>query len=129
MQVKTSQLKGLALNWAVAKAENHEWRCPWLLDKEGFAAWMGYELAWGNPTPDYSTDWSQGGPIIEREGIDLYYSTELDSWSAAIWEDQPGGGQLCFKQKDCPTALIAAMRCRVANEYGDTIEIPESLFL
>ena len=49
--MKTSKLQGAALDWAVAKCE----------DKQGKG------LDWVPPA--YSTDWAQGGAIIERERI------------------------------------------------------------
>jgi hypothetical protein len=56
MPMKTSELTGAALDWAVAKCE-------------------GVLMRWERSTHDEapleyspSTDWAQGGPIIEREG-------------------------------------------------------------
>ena len=85
------------------------------------------EVAWENVPLPYSTDWSQGGPIIEREGIDIYHREASTLWSAAIWRDLPGGGQLMCKQRDCPTPLIAAMRCFVASKLGDEVEVSDEL--
>lgn len=117
MKVKTSELIGAALDWAVAKCEGHKWRCPWLLEKEGYVAWRNYERAWGNPTPPYSTDWSQGGPIIEQWAIDLLYRDSV--WRAlrhvGDWPTMGSG----------PTPLVAAMRCYVSSRFGDEVEIPE----
>jgi hypothetical protein len=104
--MRTSELTGAALDWAVAKAIGE------------------YKPV---PVPNYSTDWAQGGPIIEREGI----STRWDSadyigdtltnvtWSAAPCdEDYSHTG---------PTPLIAAMRCYVASKLGGDVEIPNEL--
>jgi hypothetical protein len=49
--MKTSELTGHALDWAAAEC-----------------AGLSHRLHGHIP---YSTDWAQGGPIIEREGIDL----------------------------------------------------------
>ena len=51
MKIKTSELTGAALDWAVAKCEEFD-NGDWL--------------------PDYSTDWAAGGPIIEREWVSLW---------------------------------------------------------
>ena len=73
------------------------------------------------PNP-YSTDWAQGGQIIEREKIGLREPHEVkDRWYARITTDvtvfmQPG-----------PTPLIAAMRCFVASKLGDEAEVPDEL--
>lgn len=128
MKVKTSELIGPALDWAVAKCEGHQWRCPWLLEKEGYAAWNSYEHAWGSPTPEYSTDWSQGGPIIERELIcadagDGNYQGDK-KWAAWYANNVPVFADATITG---PTLLIAAMRCYVASKLGDEIEMPEGL--
>jgi hypothetical protein len=93
--MKTSELTGAALDWAVAKCE----------ELEG----VDYEFS---PT----TDWLQGGPIIEREVIDVW-STGIKNWGAANGH-RTGSG---------PTPLIAAMRCFVLSKLGEEVEIPEEL--
>ncbi len=113
-RVKTSELTGAALDWAVAQCEG----VSIAFDDEG-AADGQWEM--------YSTNWSQGGPIIEREGLDIYYSSEQKSWAAAKWVDLPGGGQLQHKQVGNHTALIAAMRCFVTSKLGNEVDVPEEL--
>jgi Protein of unknown function (DUF2591) len=113
--MKTNELTGAGLDWAVAKCEGHESRCSWILEKEGYAAWQAYEMAWGNPLPNYSTNWAQGGPIIERKGIAILQCPR--GWAARIGF----GGEYI----EGPTPLIAAMRCYVASKLGDDIEVPE----
>lgn len=64
-----------------------------------------------------STDWSQGGPIIEREWIDIQYDYPDDPWADDAWlafaryEGKIRGG-MWFG----PTPLIAAMRAFVASK-------------
>lgn len=65
--------------------------------------------------PHYSTDWAQGGPIIEREGIPTY---QVFSASGKMWR---AGGQIA------ETLLVAAMRCYVASKLGDEVEVPKEL--
>jgi hypothetical protein len=57
MKVKTNELSGQALDWAVAKCEGYQ-----TLMRRGKLETLFTENGW---TP--STDWAQGGPIIERE--------------------------------------------------------------
>ena len=128
MLIKTSELTGTALDWAVAHIDGYK------LTTDGITKLLekGDELLILGPHNSYlhyspSTDWAQGGPIIEREKIDSYYSTSTRLWAAAIWKDLSGGGQLEHKQTACPTALIAAMRCYVASKLGDEVEVPEEL--
>jgi hypothetical protein len=103
MKIKTSELTGAALDWAVAKCEG---LC------EGDFAWY-YDR---RNTFKYSTDWEQGGPIIERELL-------LLRPYGLSWECSMGG----INWLKGPTPLIAAMRCYVASKMGDEVEIPEEL--
>ncbi len=59
--------------------------------------------------PDrYSTDWSQGGPIIERQQIALL--APIAQTSDDLWQAYAGKGSARG-----PTPLIAAMRAYVAS--------------
>lgn len=103
--MKTSELIGPALDWAVG-------RCVGRVVTK-----YNYDTPY---TP--STDWSQGGPIIERERISL--SIKHDGWwLAQIYNINDDPRWLTLGQ----TPLIAAMRCYVASKLGDEVEIPEEL--
>ena len=72
----------------------------------------------------YSTDWAQGGPIIEREGMALNME-DTHEWRAAMWwDDEDSKGDILMVG---PTPLIAAMRCYVTSKLGDEVEIPLTL--
>lgn len=103
--VETSKLSGAALDWAVAKAVGH---VEGELHDDGY--WSG---------PDYSTDWSQGGPLIEKYVVSLR-GNEDRSWSAYFHHTEGTGGH-----RNC--ALIAAMRAIVAAELGLEAEVPVEL--
>ena len=107
MIIKTKNLTGVDLNWAVAKCEGME-------NKAGM--WAAYK--WVGIS--YSTDWAQGGPIIEREKISVW-ARSTDFAAESFNEGQEGF------VKEGPTPLIAAMRCYVASKLGDDVEIPEAL--
>jgi hypothetical protein len=110
MMTKTTDLIGAALDWAVAKCEGSAYHGP---------AWT-----------KYSTDWSQGGPIIERERVDLFTEkgTTPDSWVASIAQHQNGHRLVGWRLHQYgPTPLIAAMRCYVASKLGDEIDVPDEL--
>ncbi len=114
--MKTSELTRHALNWAVAKCEGatDAWR------GDGPFWWDGVPcIRSGGHDVNYrpSTDWAQGGPIIERERVDVLYEHDL-RWIAVPQKGIESYG---------PTPLIAAMRCYVASKLGDDIEIPEEL--
>lgn len=109
--MKTTDLTGLALDWAVANALPEPKNTLELLDR---CIYNGF-----NP----STNWSQGGPIIEREEIDtLVEQRDLKTWAAEIYHSPKG-----YIRQRGPTPLIAAMRCYVASKMGDEVEIPEEL--
>jgi hypothetical protein len=103
MKVQTSDLIGAQLDWAVAKCEG--------VSLESFMSAQDFaEHAY-----QYSTTWSHGGLIIERESIGLM---RFETWVA-----DPDGA---FEQYG-HTPLIAAMRCYVASKLGDEVEIPAGL--
>ena len=108
--MKTSELTGAQLDWAVAMADGVK---IIVLDQQ---------IVWPEDyTP--STDWAQGGPIIERERI----AVEFLQWddidcTLPIWTSYKFGTDY---DGQGPTPLIAAMRCFVASKMGDEVEIPE----
>ena len=101
MKVKTSELQGAALDWAVAE-------CEQFVEDEF----------------EPSENWADGGPIIEREEISIEFGrAEFKSaWVAyklgSPHEDNPKFGS---------TPLIAAMRCYVASKLGDEVDVPDEL--
>ena len=114
--MKVSELEGVALDWAVAKCEGEEVR---LIKGQ-------LETLWTDNGYKPSTNWAQGGPIIEREEISIsreFASGRIEwaAWTPApIRDDAEAFGY-------GPTPLIAAMRCYVASKLGDEVEIPEEL--
>ena len=105
--MKVAELNGVALDWAVAKAEGEA-----LVDGCLFTKDPDDEQVLYSP----STDWAQGGPIIEREGIALGQTG--DGWEATCDGAVYISGQ---------TPLIAAMRCYVMNALNEEVEIPEEV--
>jgi hypothetical protein len=121
--MKTSELTGAALDWAVAKCEG--WKSVYVNDVHML---KHYHPEAAN-TPHcyiedfgYSTDWQQGGPIIERERIQLRIDEHGNDF-AVQWIEGIGYGP----RVDGPTPLIAAMRCYVASKLGDRVEMPDEL--
>lgn len=137
MKIKTAELTGAALDWAVAKCEGMylgdqgEGQIGYY-DKEGRAL-AGTD--WWRP----SSFWSQGGPICEREAIaarrhsgGTWYamrSADLGDgegarWSLFRWISMNKQKQIRFTG---PTELVARLRCYVASRMGDEIDVPEEL--
>ena len=101
--MKTSELTGAALDWAVAKCEG-----IYFENLEEFEMYAG----------DYSTDWAQGGPIIERNLITIFRRDEEWYAYSSLSSTMDFHGA---------TPLIAAMRCYVASKLGDEIVLPKEL--
>ena len=97
--MKVSELSGFALDWAVAKCE-YQPVC------DGF----------DDNCPEYSSNWADGGPIIEREEL-----SRLRCYGTNQWECL-NGEIVC----EGATPLIAAMRCYVASKLGEEITVPEA---
>ena len=112
--VKTSELIGPALDWAVATALGY--KVVGTAEEYGYTRWRTPD----NCTLCYvfcpSTDWSQAGTIIAREGI--LFIGKPGAYLAWIPMDMSARG---------PTHLIAAMRAFVASHLGEEIDIPEEL--
>jgi hypothetical protein len=71
-----------------------------------------------------STDWAQGGPIIERENISTVREGDAGNWIASVYDYAESDWHL---HTGGTTPLEAAMRCYVASKLGDEVEIPKEL--
>jgi len=130
--MKTSELLGPTLDWAVAKCKNI-----------GTLIHLGYnyelvvpistDFSGGEEVYTPSTNWSQGGPIIEREniGIGAERRPETPVWAAQLSYSKEvtytDGTARRFCTMRGPTPLIAALRCYVASKLGDEVDVPEEL--
>lgn len=122
---KVADLSGAELDYWVAKIEGHE--CEIGTGNTGriecgivwSGAWGG-KPAWMSFSP--SSNWSQGGPLLEKEGVEIYKSLgdngTFEGWRAGL----PAGPYGRFRYWLGPTVLIAAMRCIVASRFGETVE-------
>ena len=117
-KAKTSELSGKARDWAVREVLLKTLRQPHL-------GLLVHQVGYGHAPDSYSTEWSQGGPIIEREKIYLNCLRKGDHYRTEIWEAWPYDSAKLVQQGATP--LIAAMRCYVASKLGDEVEIPEEL--
>lgn len=128
--IKTSELIGPALDLLVAKCNGD------------FALYHNIEegqrflnLWTGSAFLKYSTLWGCGGPIIEREKInvvrcnDLYFpkGNEFGDYYEQLWRAEPFNTGSIGQRFYGPTPLIAAMRCYVASKLGDVVEVPDEL--
>lgn len=124
--MKTAELTGVALDWAVASSKGYS-KIALTISGEVREFIKMHSEGYHN----YSTDWSQGGPIIELERISINKNLG-DSWRGTIRHTKPH--PLCdnpvlagWTHKHGQTPLIAAMRCYVASKLGDEVEVPSEL--
>ena len=112
--VNTCDLEGEELEWVVAHCEHAPVNEYGYLEEDDNSFFY---------SP--STDWSQGGPIIERERIQVTpgYPHDEYKWAAIKYD------HIFVKEKDAfqggDTYLIAAMRCYVTSKLGDTVDLKE----
>lgn len=123
--MKTSELTGPALRWAVARALNY----LYLSDVVVIGRYLQIRNDEGVKVPfEPDTDWSQGGPIIEREEMYVRPTGDAAKWSCYMWGKHPDDGVEQFIHEQYgPTPLVAAMRCFVASKLGDEVEVPLEL--
>lgn len=119
--MKTSELTGAALDWAVAKALGYTLYEFDSVDGKVFRKTPdGFTADFRIEDNFFSDDWGLGGPIIEMEKIGSLHEAR-GVWSASPKWDDPSK---VFYGK---TKLIAAMRCFVASKLGDEVEVPKEL--
>jgi hypothetical protein len=117
--VKVAELTNVALDWAVAEAANLEYTFDLYVGSDECDA-VPLVIVNGrqwNPT----SLWSQGGPIIEREGISINFDGD------GIHTDLTDIEGRFFQGFDGLRPLIAAMRCFVASRLGDEVDVPDEL--
>lgn len=136
--VKTAELIGPALDWAVAEAEGiqrfvmgNDWPGNSAVDDAAdrdrvvicnligrlVVARGGWSDEW-KP----SASWAQGGPLIEKHNVQLLPPGR--EWEAQTDMRQ---GPSFWAKAFGSTALIAACRAIVASKLGDTVRVPAAL--
>lgn len=121
VEVKTSDLTGAALDWAVAQIDEVK---TIMFSPKGaepnkpFALFGSLALPIGDGEQGYapSSCWHCGGPLIDTRLLALKM-TGTETW-AAIAETGNGVGS---------TPLIAACRAIVASVLGETVSVPKEL--
>lgn len=139
--MKVSETTNTQLDWLVAKCEGL------ILHKDAMLSGIvmeGWYASGHYMDPNqwirlgklrYSSDWSQMGPIIERERIiygfhDSHPFGPDDLVHACLQRAKlkPGQGRACwYAPAGGATILQAAARCYVASKLGETVEIPDEL--
>ena len=114
MKIKTCNLIGKPLDWAVSEAEG--------------VSYADYMEDGPINQRKWSTDWAQAGPIIEREciGILAYGHCSVAPKNPEYWEAAMDATNESITHYGS-TPLIAAMRCYVASKLGTELEVPDGL--
>lgn len=124
IEVKTADLQGEALGWAVGKAEGldvllapPQYGNPWRV----FAR---YQATATEHTKRHNPwqDWALGEPLIEKNMVSLHCPQSTDDvWAGWVITDK---GEFC---QGGDSALIASCRSIVAAKLGDTVQVPKEL--
>lgn len=115
--MKVNELSGYWLNYWTAKVEGKALSSD--CDASGTDAVLIGTGAGDLELFDPANDWADGGPIIEREEIDV----QCGGWEWGAWRgSNPDWEPVGEAFGDTP--LIAAMRAYVASKFGE--EVPDS---
>lgn len=134
VEVKTAELSGAALDWAVFCAVYQG--CEPTINvvaeetvkpiKFPRAVYLTYSGAYGAEIHwSPSTDWSQGGPLIHKYGCDLNCIAPANCWEANCWDERSPNPDLHLQEAETP--LIAACRAIVSAKLGDVAQVPAEL--
>ena len=112
MKIKVSEATNLQLNWMVARCVSNG------VDKlRTHSGQVFIKDCDDLILCQFTTDWVQGGPIIEWEKITTSDDGQ-DGWVAGY------RGTLTYFG---PTMLVAGLRAYVTSKLGDEVEVPEEL--
>lgn len=121
IEVKTADLQGWQLAWAVAVAEELD---PYLVGPHYGNPWRVFRIQHGEALKwerlyNPHEDWALGGPLIGkyRVGFGLYSDYVF---AVTGLDDLPGDA-------NGSTHLVAACRAIVAAKLGDTVQVPKEL--
>lgn len=139
MKLKTINVddaSGPCLNWLVAKCVIlPDWRdgrpCFWMHpNNPQIICRISYNHE-ANPKGfyycNYTTDWADGGPILDRmKG----YCQEKDEETGECYCSTPSvakDGHNHPVRATGPTTLVAGLRCFVKSYLGEVVEVPEEI--
>ncbi|WP_153135159.1 phage protein NinX family protein [Paraburkholderia agricolaris] len=119
--MKVDALNCSQLDHWVARAEGYSHVS--LVPHDRCGTWYAGESSGGINDWTPSTNWGQGGPIIERERI-IVKPYKDGTWGADYeFDPDARGGHFYMSSKEGDTPLVAAMRAYVAAKFGD--ELPD----
>ncbi len=108
--MKVSELEDEKLDYWVAKAS------------EDLPSWFTHEQIDAIArAKKYSSDWAQGGPIIEQEAGTFGIASNDQSFEQVSYWCEMGRTITRYRMSG-PTHLIAAMRAYVASKFGAEVD-------
>ena len=121
--VNVNQISDGALDWAAAKCQG------WSDIRLAKVFLLATDSEDGS---NFSTDWADGGPVIESNAINVSMRCHPDVWDAVIkpayfTSGRPDSGVQQEVIATGRTPLEAAMRCYVISKLGPQIEVPIDL--
>lgn len=127
MKVKTAELDGLTLDWAVAVARGKRDIKIFRPTRPTDRGWIEVRFNPDSRVPtgryDPSVNPEFSWPIIDACGISLIKQTDT-RW---VSEYSLGCGRPDHARAWGPTSLVAAMRCFSLEYHGDEIDVPDSV--
>lgn len=119
MKIKVNEASGVVLDWLVAKCEgyspiSHSRLATVMVERRNARGVMQPEHI---TSLRFSSNWAQGGPIIEREKLGVI-PHGLTYKSSNLANTLLGFGD---------TPLVAAMRSFVLSKLGDEVDVPNEL--
>jgi hypothetical protein len=124
IEVKTADLVGEQLAWAVGKAEGLDVLLAPPIYGNPCRVFVRYtgEVTIREVRYNPWDDWALGGPLIEKHMVSLHCPQSTDDvWAGWVITDK---GEFC---QAGDSALIASCRAIVAARLGDTAQVPKEL--
>lgn len=135
-EVKTSELVGAALDWAVAVSVGEERPA---FDCSGRICLVSHGHTQHRFCP--SSEWNHGGPLIESGLIEVspmwhnqHCAINAD-WEKRGYKSSHGWHWVAYvlgsenveenHEQEGGTPLVAAMRCIVSSKLGDVVQVPK----
>lgn len=116
--MKTSELLPPELDDWVAKIEKYQYqRNPIYTPEDRNGLWTNAYFAGPLVKWQPSTEWSQGGPLIEKYKIQLTVVPKTGNYNGGYLQEDG-----YMKWLTGPTPLIAAMRAIVNMTYGGNVD-------
>ena len=130
MKIKTTELTGPALDWVVAQVVHANLQRTYgepVFNPKTKRIYQTEGLRQIGVNYSPSTNWAQGGPIIEQEKMTISYDEDGQTYSAYVSLFRQRGMSNRTRWRSGPTPLIAAMRAFCCSLLGEEVELPEKL--